>query len=448
MARKLSFRHKLQISALGVSVALIMVLDVGFMKYFTDVLGFKPSILSRVLSLVAVITIFSNIFSGVITDKYAKYAKLVKISIFPIAILAAALLFTQPQWDESFVYVFLLAIMIMYDFAKLIFNMNYMAYILNVTDNAEDRTGVSALRNYLGFIPAAINSLVPMLLFTGDFSKQTITIIFLSCIILGFVLSLISIRSIREDLLLSHSPEQGVTFREMWNTLKTVIRNREYLFYFLAILFFNGLAAVYYDMYMYYMDNVMGAVGLMAVLPDVIGAFVQAVIFGVAIKATAKFGTRNALGYGMFITLICYTGLMLPFGYVPVAIFYALSMVGLGMFYTLQVPLLGTIMDLDELQTGKRKSGTILAMNSIVIAVGLQLSKAIFAELLSIVNYDGTQSLQAEEVINGIRMSVGGLGVVLLGIGLVFLFFLPLGKKREQEIAHALEAQRNQLEEE
>lgn len=447
--RKLTFASKLQVSILGISVALIMVLDVGFMKYFTDVLGFSPSILSRVLSLIAVVTIFSNIFSGVITDKFAKYAKMVKFSLIPIAILATALLFTQSSWNNDFVYVYLMAIMIMYDFAKIIFNMNYMAYILNITDNSKDRTEISVIRNYLGFIPAGINSLVPILLFTGDFSKQTITIIFLGCIIVGFVLSLISLKAIREDLLLSHSADSGVTFREMWETVKQVVKSREYLFYFLAILFFNSLAAVYYDMYMYYMDNVMHAKGLMAALPDVIGAVIQAGIFAVSIKATEKFGTRNALGFGMFVTLLCYGGLIFPFGYVPVAIFYAMSMVGLGMFYTLQIPLLGTIMDLDELNSGKRKSGTILALSSIILAVGLQLAKASFAELLSVVGYDGTLEVaQPEAVIDGLRLSVGGLGVILLGIGLVFLFFLPLTKKREAEITLALEAKRGQLDSE
>ncbi len=431
---QLKRKDKLMIALLGISVALMSSIDVGLMKYFTDVLGFNPAIFGRVLSVLAITTIFINILSGIITDKLSQYTRVIKISIPIIAILAASLLFMQRSWTDGVVFMVLLVIMIMYDFVKIIFLMNYLAYILNTATKTKDRTEISAYRNYLGFIPAAINSLVPVLMFTGGYSKEEITMVFLACVIVGFILSVLSLKGIRKDLVVGNEKEEVVTFGEMISTVKGVGRSRSFFTYFVTIFLVNGVAAVYYNMYLYYMENVMHAEGLQAALPDILGALVQFAVFAVAIKSVGKIGSRDTLKAGLIVTIVCYFGLIFAQNYILVTGLYAISMVGFAVFWVIQVPLLGTIIDLDELETGKRKSGTILALNSIVMSMGLNVMTAIFSFMLNFINYNGEVTEQAVDTLNGLRLTIGLIPVVFLTIGIIVISFMPINKEREQEI--------------
>lgn len=435
-------------AVLGISVALMSAIDVGLMKYFTDVLGVSPAIFGRVLSILAIVTIFNNIFSGILTDKLSQYTKVIKAAIPLIAIFASTFLFIQGGWNEGLIFVILLAIMLMYDFVKIIFMMNYMAYILNAATDTKDRAEISAYRNYLGFIPAGINSLVPILMFTGDFSKQTITMVFFLCVVVGFIVSLIALKSIRKDLVTGNEKEAHVTFEDMAKTVKSVVKSKVFLMYFIMMTLVNGVTAVYYNMYMYYMENVMNAKGIMAALPDILGAVVQFIIFALAVKAVSRIGSRDTLRAGLFITILCYLGLVFAQNYVVVAGLYAISMVGFAVFWTIQVPLLGTIIDLDELETGKRKSGTILALNSIVMGVGLNIMTAVFSFMLEFVNYNGEVTVQTADTIKGLRLTIGLMPAGILLIGVLILSLLPIGKNRELEIERLIKEKHGEAEEE
>ncbi len=431
---KLRRIDKIMIALLGISVALMSAIDVGLMKYFTDVLGVSPAIFAKVMSILAIVTIFNNVFSGILTDKLNQYTRVIKIAIPLIAFFATSLLFIQGGWNETAIFLVLLVIMLMYDFVKIMFMMNYMAYILNAATETKDRAEIAAYRNYFGFIPAGVNSLVPILMFTGGFEKQTITLVFFLCVVVGFVLALISLSRIRQDLIQGNEKEEHITFQDMFLTVKGVARSRSFSFYFIMIIIVNGVASVYYNMYMYYMENVMHAQNLYAALPDILGAVIQFVIFAVAVKAVDKIGSRDTLRGGLIITILCYAGLIFAENYFVVTALYALSMIGFAVFWTIQVPLLGTIIDLDELETGKRKSGTILALNSIVMGVGLNIMTALFSFMLEVIKYDGSVTVQTAETVLGLRLTIGLIPVVFLSIGVVIISLLPINHAREKEI--------------
>lgn len=431
---QLKRRDKIMIAVLGSSVALMSAIDVGLMKYFTDVLGVSSAIFGRVLSILAIVTVFNNIFSGILTDKLNQYTRVIKIAIPLIAFFATSLLFIQGSWNKSLIFIVLLAIMLMYDFIKIIFNMNYVAYMLNVATDTKDRAEVSAYSKYLGFIPAGVNSLVPILMFTGGFRQQTIMMVFLLCVVIGFVVSLIALKSIRLELVKGNEKEDHITFKDMAKTIKSVAKSKVFTLYYIMIILVNGVTAVYYNMYMYYMENVMNAKGMMAALPDILGAGVQIIIYALTVKAIARMGSRDTLRAGLFITIICYVGLVSAKSYIVVTALYAISMVGFAVFWIIQLPLLGTIIDLDELKTGKRKSGTILALGSIVNGVGLNIMTAIFSFSLEYINYDGEATVQAAETVKGLRMIIGLMPAGLLLLGVIILSFLPLNRKRELEI--------------
>lgn len=433
------------IAFLGMAGGLMFVIDVGLMKYFTDILGYPPSIYSRLLSTMAVMTIINNILSGVIIDKFANYAKLLKISIPTIAILALCFFFIPTTWNSSIVYIVMIIIMFCYDFAKMLFMSSYMAFILNLSSDPMVRTEIQALRNYLGFIPAAASSLLPMLLFTGNYSSLTISMAFRVVIIIGFSLSLLSLKSVKTGAMAnSKKTTTPITLKDILNTFKMIVKVKSFRLYFIAIILMNGVAAVYYSMYMYYMENIALAEGVWAALPDVLGAGVQFIIFGVAAKFVAKIGTRYTLRLGLMVTILCYTGLIFANNYPLITFLYAFSMTGIAVYWSVQLPLLGTIIDLDELETGKRKAGIILAINGIVMAIGLNLTQSLFSYLLEVCNYDGSVTIQTAETLRGLRISIGLIPIIFLSCAILVLTFLPITKNKEKEISTQIQLKHKQ----
>lgn len=426
--------EKIMIAILGASAGLMYAVDIGLMKYFTDILGVSATLYAEVMSIMAVVTIFNNIFSGILTDKLNHYTKLIKMTIPLIAILATSLLFIQGTWSNNIIFIVFLSIMIMYDFVKIVFFMNYMAYILNAATKTKDRTEIASYRNYFGFIPAGVNSLVPILLFTGGYSKNVIVCVFIFFIITGFVVSLIVMHAFRDDLVIGNQKEERIGFKDMFMTVKLVAKSRSFSLYFIMMIIVNGVAAVYYTMYMYYMENIMHSSGIFAALPDILGAVVQVIVFGSGVIIVGKIGSRDSLRIGLLVTIFCYFGLIFAKSYWIVLFLYALSMVGFAFFWIIQVPLLGTIVDLDELETGKRKSGTILALNSLVMAVGVNLMNALFSFLLEVINYNGELAVQTPQTVIGLRLVIGLIPVFFLLISIIVLSFMPINRAKEAEV--------------
>ncbi|MFV0380388.1 MAG: MFS transporter [Anaerorhabdus sp.] len=440
---KLSKKDMFLIALPGVAMSLMIVVDTGLMKYFTDVLGVSPSIFGRVMSLMIIATIANNLLGGYITDKIGNYAKLIKISLPVIMVLAISIFLIQGTWNDNLIFLSLLVIYFMYDLSKLIFTMNYMSYILNVTSDTSERTEIAAYKSYLGFLPAAINSLIPVFMFTGNYSKETIVTVFITCIIVGFILSMFSLRVINKNMMVNNSKEKRITMDDIIKSLKMIIKSKSFVLYFIVIFIVNGIASAYYTMYLYYMEDVAKAVEIFAALPDILGAIVQFIIFGVSVKFVSKFGSRDSLKIGLLITAVCYVGLAFAPNYYFVTVLYALTMVGIAFFYILQVPLLGTIIDLDELETGKRKSGTIIAINSIIMGMGFNAVNAIFAFILNTINYDGNLVTQSVETVKNLKISIGLFPATALIVAVIMIHLLPLDKKREKEIEEQILAKHN-----
>lgn len=439
---KFSKSQKFQIAIAGTLMGLVTIVDVSLLKLYTDVIGINATIYGKVLSVIGVINVLNNIWVGVVTDKKAKYVRIMK-SVLPIvAILALSLLFIQPTWNEAIIFIVMLSIMIVYEIAKMLYTMNYTVYFLNVTDNVSDRTEISVYRKYLGFIPSGLSSVIPVLLFTGNISNKIVLGTFITCIITGFIVTFISLRSLKSEYLVINNSQKHITFTDIWLSLKVIAKSKTFVLYFLALFTLNAVSSVYFIGYLYYMDNVINVSGILATIPDVAGAVVHIIILAFITKVVNKLGSRDTIRLGILVTSLSYLSLAFVKNYFVVTILYATVMVGWAAYWALQQPLAGTIIDLEELKTGKRKAGMLTAITGIIIMPAYYIMMLVISTLLEYFNYDGSVAVQTAETVRGLRIIICFVPSILLGIALIPLSLLPLNKKREDEISEAIKKKR------
>ncbi len=437
---------KIRIALASVIMGLIIIIDGSLLKYYTDIVGLQATIYGKVISVIGFIGIFNGVWVGIFTDVKAKYTQVLR-GIPPImALMAMGLLLIQPSWDQVVVYASMFAFMLIYEICKMLYTVNITVYMFNVTDNSKDRTEISVWRSYFGFIPAGMASFIPILLLTGDYSRTVVMGVYLTCIIVGLIITEVSLLGFKNSDAKKAENQEPVRLKDIGQTLKLVVSSRYYIFYLLTAIILTAVSYIYYPGYLYFVDNVLNVSGVYALIPDFAGALVQVVVYALAIKLVAKNGIRNTLVYGVVVTLCAYLGLFFFRSYGAVVVFYAMVMVGFACFWSLQPPLLGLIVDLNEIETGKRKAGTLGATFGLIAAPANSLMMLLFSSLLEFVNYDGATKVQTAETVAGLRWIISGIPVIFLSLAIIVLICLPLNKKEESRITETIRTMRSNQE--
>ncbi|MCG8453222.1 MAG: MFS transporter [Spirochaetales bacterium] len=433
---------KFQLAVMGSMFMLVTVVDGSLLKYYTDIVGIRPTIFGKVVSILSVFGMFNMIWGGILTDIKGKYIEIMRYTIPISAVLSVGLLLVQPTWSTPLLYAVLFAIIFVNDISKMLFAANANVFVMNVLSSSEDRTSVSVWRQVVSFFPAGVASYLPILVLTGDMSRPSIILVFVGCIILGVVITEFSLRGLRSDMVVKSKNEKPITFRDLWDTAKMVVRSPIYLFMMLALVLMQALSSMYYQGYLYYMDNVINVSGIKAIIPDVAGAAVQFAVFAVLVKLVSRFGSRDTLRMGLMVTIAAYAGLIFVNNYVVIAVLYALVMTGFASVWGLVQPISGLIADMEELESGKRKAGTLAAFIGMLTIPTLNMLTLLFTTLLEKVGYDGSSSVQAPETVVGLRYVIGGIPIVVTGLAVLFLSILPFNKKKEKMVNAAIEERR------
>jgi GPH family glycoside/pentoside/hexuronide:cation symporter len=260
----------------------------------------------------------------------------------------------------------------------------------------------------------------------------------------GVILTELSLKGLSDSMIVRDPDAKPITFRDFLDTLKSTFGSRNSLVIVLTVVVLTSVTFIYYTGYLYYMDNVLNVSGLLAIIPDAAGAGVQAAVFAVLVILVRRFGSRDTLRLGLLVTLGCYLGLTFANGYLFAAVFYILAMTGFACFWALAQPLTGMLADMNELESGTRKTGTLAAFIALLIAPANALMMLLFTTLLEKIGYDGRVTVQTADTVQGLKLIIGLMPAGGIILGLILLSFLPLGNKKERELNAVITARRSE----
>ncbi len=186
-----------------------------------------------------------------------------------------------------------------------------------------------------------------------------------------------------------------------------------------------------------------GAAGYWTPLFGSVGAIVTTfVVIPVVAAMSKKIGKKNAFMVSQGIALVGYASLW--FLFVPGKPWMFLFSLpfhsfGIGSLFVLMMSMTADVIDLDELNYGKRREGVFGAIYWYMVKFGFAIAGGLSGVILTVVGFDGNASVQPEGAVTGLRIFFSGLPMLGTMIAMYLMHDYDVDEARANEIRAALD---------
>lgn len=206
---------------------------------------------------------------------------------------------------------------------------------------------------------------------------------------------------------------------------------------------FNTVAGFVFFIVVWHLFNGdAGAAGYWTPLFGSIGALVTTfIVIPVVAWLSKKIGKKNAFMVSQGIALVGY--LSLWFLFVPgkpwMFIFsLPLHSFGIGSLFVLMMSMTADVIDLDELNYGKRREGVFGAIYWYMVKFGFAIAGGLSGLILTVVGFDGNAAVQPEGAVDGLRIFFSGLPMLGTIAAMYLMHDYDVDEKRANEIREEL----------
>lgn len=450
--------------------------------FYTDIYKIPPATASAIIFSGGMFGACFNPIMGIIADRtntrWGKFRPWILWTALPFGVMAI-LAFSTPNFGPNGKIVYALITYILLVIAYSANNLPYSALSGVLTGDMAERNSISSYR----FIAVMIAQfmvqalLLPLVLILGDGDKamgfeKTMTIF----AIVGVVFLLISFLTTKERIV--SNPDQKSSIKE---DLGDLVKNRPWIIMLLLTIFVFITLSLKGGMYVYYfenyldkeyvaafiqnigfngfilgLDNMLSNIGLAGFqwpedpvtsafsLFNAGGIIVGIIGISISKRLADKFGKRDVFIGALFIASLF---LFSFFFYSPKAIgIIFLSQIFHGFFYGITTPLLwamiADVADFSEWKNNRRATAIIFSAMIFGLKVGLSIGGALVAGILAGFGYDEQLLVQTAHTVSGIKLSVSIFPTITFFIGIAFLFFYEINKKKEIQIEKDLKERR------
>jgi glycoside/pentoside/hexuronide:cation symporter, GPH family len=446
-ASKLTFAEKLAYGAGDLGPAMTANLLVFYqLIFFTDVAGIPAGLAGSVLMIGKIWDAVNDPIVGLLSDrtqskKWGRRYPWMLGGAIPFG-LTFLLQWVKPDFDGMGLFWFYVVMGVLFNTAYTAVNLPYTALTPEMTQDYHERTSLNGFR-FTFSIGGSLLSIILMILVTlavpGKSNLGTQLFIASAIVSLLSVLSLIWCVFGTKARTLSHVNQELINEEEnlpIVQQFKLAFSNRPFLFvigiYLCSWLALQIMASVIQFFVLKYM----------LLSPAVANNLVLAVQ-GTALLAlsfwswfSSRYGKKVAYIAGMGIWLVGQVGLfLLQPGQMNLMYFVgALAGFGVSTAYLIPWSMLPDVIDLDELNTGKRREGFFYAFMVLLQKIGLAAGLFAVGQALEQSGYNGAVEIQTPAAIEAIRWSIGPLPTVFLILGVVLAYFYPITQAYHEEI--------------
>lgn len=427
--------------------------------FLTDVAGMRPVVAGSVLAVGKVWDAVNDPLVGMMSDRtntrWGRRYPWIFLTAIPFGITYALIWIVpsfQQEWMSFWYYVAITTVFQMFFTTT---NLPYSTLTAEMTQDYDERTSLTSFR--LAFsIVGGLSILIVALALLGPIPDPQQRYLILG--VLGGIVSIVTIywfifgtygymqqkaKAAGHFLGNTDADELNESF---FDQLKVVLNNRPFLFV-VGIYLFSWLALqITAAVIPFYGKYVMGMVDGSPLALIVQG--VAIVMMFVCAALSKRIGKRNVyfLGSGVWI-LVQISLFFLQPGQMGV-LFGLCAIAGFGVATAYVVPwsILPDVIELDELNTGRRREGTFYAFMTLLQKIGLALGIYLVGLALEASNFDPLLPAQNPPAIQAIRFFAGPVPLVLLICGVVLMFFYPITKEVHAGIMLKL-AERKRMEE-
>jgi GPH family glycoside/pentoside/hexuronide:cation symporter len=267
----------------------------------------------------------------------------------------------------------------------------------------EARSNLSLYNVILGSLGGLIAMVLPLVLLTDETTTELNPLfkpVMLVVALAAGAILFISSYALTENEY-ARTEETFGFIKSMIETLK----NREFLA-FEAMNFFREMAmTIVTGLMIYFVQYVVGLQGFIASLPLFVIFIIMLSFSFLADRMVKKRGLKQVYIMGLLITSVSLLLLFLS-GSFLFTVMLSMIVIGIGLAPVLLIwsPLLGDVIDYDEILTGKRRETTYAGMNALITKPSISIANALFLLVISGFGFDNTLSVQPDSAILGIRI--------------------------------------------
>jgi len=417
------------IGGLAIAQSSILLLYTYYFLYLK--IPISPLGISLILVIFGIWDAINEPLLGHISDftrsKLGRRKPFIIIGCIPL-IICAVLIYTPPTSNPVWTWVYLLIVLIAYESFVTMVVTSWYSLFAEMCVEEKERIDTSKWLQIFGIIGLVVGLGVAPII-AGLFGENYI----LGYAIMGGVLGLITVSSMLPTLLkVKENPHYQINPEERYRFFESVMRtfrNRSFLFYMLVQFLLQLAYALVVSSLPLFFEGILGLGSLQYSL-ILLAAFVTVIpSLYLWMKIAQKKGTK----YALFASMICF-GIAFPFVFfmdnvyvaVIVLLFAGIGLSGLMMFPTV---LLGDVIDEDQTITKKRREGFYTGVSGVIVKLSSAISWGIIGIVLTLFQID-RENLDVGTLTGlnrlGLQVLVGVIPVIIILIGLLFLWKYPL----------------------
>ena len=448
------FANQMFPAVLGIFMV-VLIQDLGFPGWMWSIIYFFPRIFDSV----------TDPIMGFISDntksRWGRRRQYVFIGsiITGISFIIMWQLFRENSINYNFTYFVILSFV--FYLGLTIFSVPYVAMGYEMSNDFHERTNIMAVAQWIGQWAWVIAPWFWVIMYdqnifeSADVATRNLAIwVGLGCMILGMIPA-IFIKG-KSTLTENYS---DLSFKTIGLSLKEILFSFREAFLikpfrklciatFLVFNAFNTIAAFSFFIIVYHLfDGNAGAAGIWPTLFGCLGALgTTFIVIPLVTHLSKTLGKKRVFLISQGISILGY--LMLFFLFIPgkpYMFIFALPFFsfGIGSLFVLMMSMTADVIDLDELNTGKRREGTFGAIYWWMVKFGFAIAGGLSGVIISFVGFDSGAQTQPDGAIDGLRFFFSGLPIVGTLFAIYVMWDYDITEERIGEIRLTLDASKS-----
>lgn len=338
-----------------------------------------------------------------------------------------------------------------------LFSVPYVAMGYEMSNDFHERTSIMAIAQWIGQWAWVIAPWFWVIMYdkswfeSADVATRSLAIwVGVACAIFAMVPAIFikSKSSLHENYAPLTFRSIGFSLKEIFMGFKEAFASEPFRKLCIATFFifnaFNTIASFSFFIIVYHLFN--GDAGASGIWPTLFGSLgalsTTFLVIPIVARMSKKWGKKRAFIFSQSISILGYV--LFWFLFVPgkpYMFIFALPLFsfGIGSLFTIMMSMTADVIDLDELNTGKRREGIFGAIYWWMVKVGFAIAGLLSGTLMTLVGFDPSVAVQPEGAITGLRIFFSAIPIVGTLIAIYVMRDYDVDETRANEIRAQLD---------
>ncbi|MEO4053025.1 glycoside-pentoside-hexuronide (GPH):cation symporter [Solibacillus sp. CAU 1738] len=417
----------------SVPVVANTVIGLYFLYFLTDIVGMSPALAGTIFmigrSWDAITDPAIGLFSDRTRTRWGRRRPYFFVAAIPLLVTFLCL-WQQLELSTGLTFIYYTLLYMLFMTILTVFHVPYVSLITEFSTDYMERTSINNYRIFFQLFFGLIAAVIPKMI--ADSTSYSVMALILGIFMMSVALFLFA--NTKEPPLPQQQPKVN-----LFVELKSVFQNRAMQYLLVIYIGCYAAANVIESFVIYYMKYYLNREFDMSILFVIV---IGAGIFSLPVwsKITEKIGKKQALFYGLVIWAVGQLGWILIAPNSHVFLVYVVGAIvglGYGVAHVLPWAMLPDVVDIDELQIGKKREGVYSGIMTFFMKLANSLAIFLIGLVLEFSGYiaNEVQSVETMQTIKWTMVLAPGIFVV---IALIATFIYPYSREDHEAIRRQL----------